>query len=384
MNPHRRPLVVLLVLALPLFAQPLAVGAENPWTPDPAARDFFEKLLATPSPSGYESPAQEIVRQYAAPFADKVETDSHGNVIVVKNPDAPLRVMLAGHCDQIGLIVKHIDSDGFVYTQSIGGWDTQVLLGQRMTVWTDDGPVFGVIARKPTHLLSGSERGRAPEIKDLWIDLGVADQAEAKMLVRIGDPVTVELRYHPMRNHLAVSPGMDDKCGVWVVMEALRRVDKDKLNCAVYAVATVQEEIGLRGATTAAFGIDPHVGVAVDVTHATDCPTIDKRARGDVRLGKGPVITRGPNMNPKIVDRLLKTAKKHEIPFQLTASGRATGTDANALQITRAGVATGLVSIPNRYMHSPVEMLSLVDLDRAANLLARFLEALPADADFTP
>lgn len=384
MNPRGRFHLILFALGLALVACQPGMAAEDAWTADPAAREFFEKILAAPSPSGYESPAQEIVRQYAKPFADQVKTDSHGNVIVVKNPEAPLRVMLAGHCDQIGLIVTHIDSSGFLYTQSIGGWDTQILLGQRMTVWTDGGPIFGVIARKPTHLLSGSERGKAPEIKDLWIDIGAADQAEAKKLVRIGDSVTVELRFQAMRNQLAVSPGMDDKCGVWVVLEALRRVDKSKLKCAVYAVATVQEEIGLRGATTSAFGIDPHVGVAVDVTHATDCPTIDKRANGDIRLGKGPVVCRGPNMNPKVVERLLQAAKEREIPHQLDASGRGTGTDANALQITRAGVATGLVSIPNRYMHSPVEMLSLADLDRAAELLAHFLENLPADANFTP
>jgi putative aminopeptidase FrvX len=384
MNLRGRFCLVLFALTLAFVAWQPAIGAEDAWTADPAAREFFEKILAAPSPSGYESPAQEIVRQYVTPFADEVKTDTHGNVIVVKNPKAPLRVMLAGHCDQIGLIVTHVDSNGFLYTQSIGGWDTQVLLGQRMTVWTDAGPIFGVIARKPTHLLSGSERGKAPEIKDLWIDIGAADQAEANKLVRIGDSVTVELRFQPMRNQLAVSPGMDDKCGVWVIMEALRRVDKSKLKCALYAVATVQEEIGLRGATTSAFGIDPHVGIAVDVTHATDCPTIDKRKNGDVRLGKGPVIGRGPNMNPKVVERLLEAAKQHEIPHQIAASGRATGTDANALQITRAGVAAALVSIPNRYMHSPVEMLSLADLDRAAELLARFLESLPADADFTP
>jgi len=384
MNPRSRIHLILFALTLAFVAWQPAMAAEDAWTPDPAAREFFEKLLTTPSPSGYESPAQEIVRQYATPFADEVKTDTHGNVIVVKNPEAPLRVMLAGHCDQIGLIVTHVDSSGFVYTQSIGGWDTQVLLGQRMTVWTDAGPVLGVIARKPTHLLSSGERGKAPEIKDLWIDIGAANQAEANKLVRIGDSVTVELRFQRMRNQRAISPGMDDKCGVWVVMEALRRVDKSKLKCALYAVATVQEEIGLRGATTSAFGVDPHVGIAVDVTHATDCPTIDKRKNGDVRLGKGPVIGRGPNMNPKVVERLLEAAKAHEIPHQIAASGRATGTDANALQITRAGVAAALVSIPNRYMHSPVEMLSLADLDRAAELLARFLESLPADANFTP
>ena len=384
MNPRGRLHLTLFALALALVVWQPAIAAEKEWTADPAAREFFEKMLAAPSPSGYETAVQEIVRQYAASFADEVKTDTHGNVIVVKNPDAPLRVMLAGHSDQIGLIVTHVDSSGFIYTQSIGGWDTQVLLGQRMIIWADGGPVFGVIARKPTHLLSGSERGKAPEIKDLWIDIGAADQAEANKLVRIGDSVTVELRYQAMRNQRAVSPAMDDKTGVWVVMEALRRVDKSKLKCAVYAVSTVQEEVGLRGATTSAFGVDPQVGIAVDVTHATDCPTIDKRQNGDIRLGKGPVICRGPNMNPKVVERLLQTAKEHEIPHQLDASGKGTGTDANALQLTRAGVATALVSIPNRYMHSPVEMVSLPDLDRAAELLARFLESLPVEPDLTP
>ncbi len=384
MNPRSRFCLILFGLGLALVAWQPSVGAEKAWTADPAARKFFEKMLAAPSPSGYEGPVRKIVSEYVKPFVDEVKTDVHGNVIAVKNPKAPLRVMLAGHCDQIGLIVNHIDSNGFIYTQAIGGWDTQVLLGQRMNIWSKVGPVFGVIARKPTHLLSGSERGKAPAIKDLWIDIGAANKAEADKLVRIGDPVTVELRFQAMRNQLAVSPGMDDKCGVWIIMEALRRVDKKKLKCAVYAVATVQEEVGLRGATTSAFGIDPHVGIAVDVTHATDCPTIDKRQRGDVRLGKGPVICRGPNMNPKVVERLLGIAKQQKIPHQLAASGRATPTDANVLQLTRAGVATALVSVPNRYMHSPVEMISLADVDRVAELLARFLESLPADADFTP
>jgi endoglucanase len=195
MNPRRRFPLIVCFFGLALVARQPAIAAEEEWTPDPGAREFFEKLLAAPSPSGYESPAQEVVRQYAKPFAEEVKTDTHGNVIVVKNPEAPLRVMLAGHCDQIGLIVSHIDSSGFIYVQSIGGWDTQILLGQRMTVWTDDGPVFGVIARKPTHLLSGSERSKAPEIKDLWIDIGAANQEEANKLVRIGDSVTVELRF---------------------------------------------------------------------------------------------------------------------------------------------------------------------------------------------
>ncbi|NUN03126.1 MAG: M42 family metallopeptidase [Bryobacteraceae bacterium] len=366
-----------LVLAL-LVSQGTAVSQED-WTRDPVARDFLKRILETPSPSGYEAPVQEIVRAYAASFADRVKTDVHGNVIAVKNAEAPLRVMLAAHCDQIGLVVEYVDGDGFLYVQSIGGWDTQILLGQRVSVWTDHGPVLGLIARKPTHLLSDSERSQAPAIKDLWIDIAAAGREEAKKLCRIGDAVTVELRYCPLRNRRAISAGMDDKCGVWVIMEAMRRAEKNKLKCAVYAVSTVQEEIGLRGAATSTFGIEPQIGIAVDVCHATDCPTIDKKENGEVRLGEGPVIYRGPNMNPKLVQRLVETAGGNKLPHQLAASGRATPTDANVIQVSRAGVATALVSIPNRYMHSPVEMISLDDLDRAADLLARFLETYVND-----
>jgi putative aminopeptidase FrvX len=347
--------------------------------------EFLKKLLETPSPSGYESQLQQIVREYAADFADQVQTDLHGNVIVVKNPKAAQRVMLAGHCDQIGLIVQHIDDEGFLYIQPIGGWDAEVLIGQRMSVWTESGPIVGVIARKPIHLLTEEERKQVPKMKDLWLDIGAANKEEAAKLARIGDAITVELSFHRLQNNFAVSPAMDDKAGCWVVIEALRRSGKrKKIKCGLYAVSTVQEELGLRGAKTSAFGIDPQIGVAVDVTHATDCPTVEKKEEGDVRLGKGPVIHRGPNMNPKVVGRLIQAADDHKIPYQLAATGKATGTDANAIQINRSGVATGLVSIPNRYMHSPVEMISLDDIDRAADLLARFVEALDPAADFRP
>ena len=351
---------------------------------DSDAQAFFEQILETPSPSGFESPLQQVVRVYAAEFADDVTTDVHGNVTAVKNAQAPVRLMLAGHSDQIGLIVSHVDDNGFVYVLAVGGWDPQMLVGQRMAVWTDNGPVAGVIARKPIHLLTEEERKQVPKLKDLWLDVGAADKEEAEKLVRIGDPVTVELAFREMPNRRIASPAMDDKCGLWVVMEALRRADAEKLECALYAVSTVQEEIGLRGARTSAFGIDPHVGVAVDVTHATDCPNIEKKEEGDVSLGKGPVIYRGPNMNPKVVERLVQAAEGHQIPYQLAACGRASPTDANSIQVNRAGVATGLVSIPNRYMHSPVEMICLDDVDRAADLLARFAEGITADVSFTP
>jgi endoglucanase len=327
---------------------------------------------------------QDLVRRYVAPFADKVTTDLHGNVIAVKNADAKLRVMFAGHCDQIGMLVQHIDSEGYIYVQTIGGWDPQQLVGQRMTVWTAAGPLPGIISRKPIHLLTEEERKQVVKLKDMWLDIGARDKAEAESLVRVGDPITLQLGFQSMRNNLANSPAMDDKCGLWVCIEALRRASTKKLNCALFAVSTVQEEIGLRGAQTSAYSIDPHVGIAVDVTHATDCPTVEKKQEGDVALGKGPVIYRGPNMNPKIVDRLIDTAKAGDIPFQLAACGRATPTDANSIQITRAGVAAALVSIPNRYMHSAVEMISLDDIDRAADLLANFAASLSASDDFTP
>lgn len=351
---------------------------------DPNASTFLRRILETPSPSGYESGLQELVRQYVSPFADRVTTDVHGNVMAARNPDSPFRVMLAGHCDQIGLIVQHIDSEGFLYVREIGGWDPQVLIGQRMVVWTQSGPVAGVVARKPIHLLTEEERKQVAQMKDLWLDIGAASKEEATKLVRIGDAVTVELAYREVQNRRAVSPAMDDKCGLWVVVEALRRVDAGKLRCALYAVSTVQEEIGLRGSRTSAFGIDPQVGIAVDVTHATDCPTVKKEQEGDVSLGKGPVVYRGPNMTPKVVERLISAAEANQIPYQLGASGRATPTDANSIQVNRAGVATALVSIPNRYMHSPVEMISLDDIDHAADLLARFCEDLGPEADFRP
>jgi putative aminopeptidase FrvX len=351
---------------------------------DPSAKRFLQQVLETPSPSGYEEPVQRIVREYAKAFADEVRTDLHGNVIASCNPGGKLRVMFAGHADQIGLLVTYINENGFLYTNPIGGWDPQQLIGQRMTVHTAEGPIPAVIARKPIHVLDEEERKQVVKLKDMWLDIGAKTQDEAAKLVRVGDPVTLELGYQEMRNGLANSPGMDNKTGLWVCMEAARRASKKKLNVAVHAVSTVQEEIGLRGAHTSAFGVDPHVGIAVDVTHATDCPTMDKTQNGDLKLGGGPVVARGPNMNPIVVERLRAAADSADIVVQWEAIGRGTGTDANAIQLTRAGVAAGLVSIPNRYMHSAVEMVSLDDLDRAADLLATFVTNLDADADFTP
>lgn len=351
----------------------------------PAAKAFFQQVLETPSPSGYEQPVQRLVREYAGTFADDIRTDSHGSVVVSVNTDAPLRIMFAGHADQIGLIVTYIDEFGFIYTKPIGGWDPQQLIGQRMTIHSADGPIPAVISRKAIHLLDESERKQIVKQKEMWLDIGAKDQAEAAESVQIGDPVTLELGYQEMRNGLANSPGMDNKTGMWVCIEAARRAkERGGLKVAVHAVATCQEEIGLRGARTSAYGIDPHAGIAVDVTHATDCPTIDKTQESDIKLGGGPVVQRGPNVNPIVFDGLKKVGTAADIPMQWAALNRGASNDGNALQLTRAGVATGIVGLPLRYMHSAVEVIALSDLDHAADLLAEYVLSLDTDADFTP
>lgn len=351
---------------------------------DDSALRFLKDLLAAPSPSGYEQPVQRVVRAFVEPFADSVTTDWHGNVIAAVNPRGTPRILLAGHCDQIGLMVKHIDEKGFLWVDVIGGWDIQMLIGQNMVVWGAQGPVPGVIARKAIHLLSPDDRKKVPEIKDLWIDIGVKNKAEAQERVAVGDPVTFELGFRQLPNDIAAAPGMDNKVGAWVVMSALQRVAAQHPQAAVFAVSTVQEEIGLRGATTSTFSVDPQIGIAVDVTHATDCPTLDCKQHGEVNLGDGPVLYRGPNINPVLWRQLVDLARAGSIPIQINGLSKPAGNDANAMQIVRGGLATGIVAIPNRYMHSPVELISLADLDAAARLIADFCLAVQSNSDFTP
>lgn len=349
------------------------------------SQQFLYDLLGVPTVSGYEQPGQRVVREYITGAADTVETDSHGNVIACLGPERDCRVMLAGHVDQIGLLVQHIEDSGFLRVSGVGGFDIAILLGQTVVVWTDEGPLPGVIARAPTHLLSAEARGKMPELDKLWIDTGLADAKAVRKQVRIGDPVTYTLRITELGRDLIAAPGMDDKVGAFCVIEALRLLAGEKeLAAGIHAVSTVQEEIGLRGARTSAFRVDPQVGIAVDVTFATDQPDVGAAKTGEVKLGDGPVISRGPNFNPVVVRRLIEAAEAEKIPFQLCAAPRATGTDANAIQISRAGVAAGLVSIPNRYMHSPVEVCSLKDIENGAKLLAAFCRRMSGEVDLTP
>ncbi|HEY0008231.1 MAG TPA: M20/M25/M40 family metallo-hydrolase, partial [Tepidisphaeraceae bacterium] len=287
--------------------------------------------------------------------------------------------------DQIGFLVNHFTDSGFIHVVSVGGIDNTVLPGTRVTIWSKKGAVEGVIGRKAIHLMKPEERNSGKiELADLAVDIGAKDKKDAMERVAIGDPITFQLGLTRLLNDRIVSPALDNKVGTFVVMEALRLCSEMKINCGLYAVATVQEEIGLRGARTSCYGIDPLVGIAVDVTHASDYAAIDKRTVGDIQIGKGPVIEIGANINPIISDLLVDTASKKKIDVQMSAAPGATGTDANAIQISRAGVAAGLISIPNRYMHTQVELCSLEDLENAARLIAETVKRIDGKMNFIP
>lgn len=346
-------------------------------------RSFLEMLLTTPSPTGFEHNIQKAIKSYIQPFADEIRSDSHGNLIAAVNPTGKPRIMVAGHCDQLGFMVKKVSKEGYIHVTALGGIDPGVVPGARAQIHTKKGVVTGVFGRKPIHLQSPEERQKMSlELSKMWIDIGAKDQKEALKHVEIGDPVTYELGYTYLLNNLISAPGLDDKVGVFVAFEALRILSKHKFSGAFYAVSTVQEEIGLRGAKTSAYGISPDVGFAVDVTFSSDNPGTDETKLGEIKLGKGPAIVVGPNANLKVNEILLSVAKKKKIPYQLDPVGGALGNDANAIQVTKSGVATGSLGIPNRYMHTQVEVCSLVDLEHAVNLLVEFCLSLKPSTSF--
>ncbi len=335
--------------------------------------EFLQFLMETPSPSGFEEEISAIWRKKAKRFADKVYTDSHGNSIAVVNPEGSPRIMLAGHIDEIGLMITYINPQGFLYFRGIGGWDRQILPGQRVEIRTGTGPVIGVIGKKPIHLLSLEESKRVAEFRSLWIDCGFKDYKEAVSVVSIGDSAVISSPgMRSLRNGLLTGRGFDDKIGAFIILEALSLISKMKPKAAVYAVATVQEEIGCRGAKTSAYGINPDFGIAVDVGFATDVPdsSEDVKALGSMKMGGGPIVARGPNINPSLFEKIRRTAAELDIKIQIEAAPGVTGTDAREMQVSRAGVPTALISIPNRYMHSPVEMVHEGDVEAAIKLIA--------------
>jgi len=345
---------------------------------------FLKRLLATPSPSGFESPIQKVCKAYAKDFSDEIYKDSHGNQYHVVNKSADVRVMLAGHVDEIGLMVNTINKDGYIGFVPIGGVDGAVLGGQRVVVHGDKGPVPGVVGRKAIHLTEPQHRNKPLEMHQMWIDVGSKSNKETERLCKVGDPITIDVGYQEMRNNRVVARALDDRIGAFTCLEALRLIANRKLNVAVYCVTTVQEEIGLRGATTSAYGCDPHAGIAVDVGWATDHPRGEGERWGHVSLGDGPILDRGPNINPVVHQGLLEAAKRKRIKVQHRAMPRGTGTDANAMQLSRGGVATGLVGIPNRYMHTPVEMVDLRDVENASKIIAEWIVSLKPKASFIP
>ncbi len=347
---------------------------------------FFKELVNAPSPSGFEMPAAEVFRRYTEPFVHKVKTDVMGNVWAMIHPKAKRQIMLAGHMDEIGFAVNYISEEGLVYFATIGGHDLTIPLGQRVWIHTKNGKVPGVIGRKAIHLMNQEERKKVPEIQDLWIDIGATSREEALKKVSLGDVITYQWEFQKLSDGIATARGFDNKMGSFVVAEALRLLSEKppSKDVGVIGVATVQEEIGLRGARTSAYATGAEIGLAVDVTHATDYPGVDKRKEGDIRLGKGPVICRGPNINHTVFDLLIATAEEEKIPYQLEVAPGGTGTDANAMQISGRGMATGLLSVPLRYMHTPVECLHLEDVENCAKLMAGFCRRVTRKTDFTP
>ncbi|MHC4773620.1 MAG: M42 family metallopeptidase [Planctomycetota bacterium] len=327
------------------------------------AYEFLTELLAAPSPSGFEQPAAKLWREYVKPHVSELTGDVHGNSVAVLNPDADFTFMLAGHIDEIGLMITHIDDKGYIYTAQIGGMDPALLIGQRVRIITRKGEVFGVIGRKAIHMMTPEERKKNVEMDNIWIDIGCDTKKAAEKRVAIGDPIVVDVLCRKLNGDKIVSRATDDKAGAFVVAEVMR---------------------GLRGAITSSYNVNPDAGFAIDVTFSSDHPDTNPKKMGEVKLGKGPVLHRGPNINPVMEAELFKVAKAKKIAYQVTAEPRGTGTDANAMQLSRGGAATGLISIPNRYMHTPVEVISTKDLDNTIKLIVEYIAAHPIKRDYRP
>lgn len=348
--------------------------------------DFLRSLCESITPSGWETPGQRIVADYVGKYADSVSMDCHGNLHAVVNPDAPVRIMLDAHCDEIGLMTQYVDENGFIFVQPVGGINLQLLQGERVVFQGADGkPVRGVIGRKAIHLMSTKEREEGvKEISDLWVDIGSNSAKETLAALPLGSPGIVESGWRELMNGRVSARAFDDRAGVFVVIDALRRLKGRKLNVAVHAVSATQEEVGLLGATTAAFGVDPHAGIAVDVTFASDDPGGMPKKTGTVKLGGGPVVGVGPTYDHKLNEIVFSAAKKSKTDVQIQPRNRGNGTDAFAIRHTRSGVPVAQISIPLRYMHSAVEVVSLDDLDRCAQLIAETVASIPASPAFGP
>jgi putative aminopeptidase FrvX len=353
-------------------------------TPD--SLSFLKRLLDTPGPSAFEAAPARLWRAEAGRFAAEVRADVAGNSFATVGENGGPRVMFAGHIDEIGVMVTHVDEEGYLSFDTIGGWDHQVFVGQRVLLLGRSGQVTGVVGKKAIHLMDREERDKVSKVEDLWIDIGATTRAEAEARIRIGDPGVLAGGVIEFPNGRLVSRCIDNRIGAFVVLEALRLLAQDRPRAVVTAVATTREEIASTGggARSSANHLQPDVAIVIDVTHATDYPGIEKRKHGDYRLGGGPTISRGASVSEIVFEMLVETAEAEKIPYTIEAASRDTHTDAEAIFNAHRGVATGLVSIPNRYMHSPNEMIAMEDLDRTSRLLAAFARKLGPETSFVP
>jgi putative aminopeptidase FrvX len=347
--------------------------------------NFLRTLVNTPSPVGHEVRGQRVWLDYAGEFADETFSDAYGNCVAVLNKGGSPRLMLAGHADEIAMSVNYINDDGFIYVRKMGGVNAAITKAQRVIIHSSRGnPVKGVVGNVAPHLMKEEKDHKVPQMHDLFIDIGVSSRKDAQELVRVGDPVTLADEFDLLRNDLAVARAFDNRIGTFAVAEALRLLkgSKTKLHAEVCAVSNVQEEVGLLGARQIAYSLKPDVALVVDVTHATDYPTVNKLQHGDVKIGRGPTITHGGCNHPDVVARVESVAKGKKIPLQHEAMSNTSGTDTDAIFWTRGGIASALISLPNRYMHSPVEVVSLKDLEMIPELLAGFAASLKSGEQF--
>jgi len=349
-----------------------------------ASLQFLKTLLNTPSPSGHEVRGQRVWLEYAKQFADETFSDAYGNTVAILNKGGSPRLMLAGHADEIAMVVNFINPEGFIYVRRLGGVDPAITRAQRVVIHTRKGPVKGVVGNVPPHLTKTEKERKIPEIHELFIDIGASKKEEAERIVQIGDPITLEDTFDVLRGDLAVSRAFDNRIGTFAVAEALRllKEGRKKLQAEVCAVSNVMEEVGLLGARQIAYSLQPSVAVVVDVTHATDYPTVNQQMHGAIKIGRGPTLTHGGCNHPDVIDRLEQVAKQEKIPLQHEAMSATSGTDTDVIFWTRGGIASGLVSLPNRYMHSPVEVVSLKDLEQIPKLLAAFALSLKKGEQF--
>ncbi len=344
--------------------------------------EFLAQLLAARSPTGSEFEAQAVVDRWIEPVADLYAKDTLGNRFATLNPTGDPCVMLAGHIDELGLIIRHVDDHGFIYFDTLGGHDAIVISGRRVVILTKNGPVVGVTGKRAVHLMDADDRKKVPGLHEMWIDIGASSREEALKRIRLGDPVVYDMGLQHLHGSVYTARAFDDKAGAYVALEVIRRLAAEKATLAakVVAVATTQEEIGTRGAQVSAYAAQPDFGIAIDVGHATDHPDCDARKYGKQTLGGGPILGRGPNINPLLFDRLVAAAEAAGVPYQVECEPRPTGTDARAIQMARGGVASAVISLPLRYMHTPSEVMNMEDIEHAVQLLVAFLKALrPGD-----